>query len=58
MGFLVAFVKDVPFVTGRARFVGALGVGTLDGLARRLVELFIAHFAGHLGLLFLPYFPS
>jgi hypothetical protein len=53
MGFLVAFVKDVPFVTGRTRFVGTLGVGALDGLVLRLAELFITHFAGgHLGLLF------
>jgi hypothetical protein len=57
MGFLVAFVKDVSFVAGRTGFVGALGVGALDGLARRLVELFITHFAGgHVGLLFLHYF--
>jgi hypothetical protein len=54
MGFLVAFVKDVPFVTGRTRFVGTLGVGALDGLVLRLAELFITHFAGHLGVLFLP----
>jgi hypothetical protein len=57
MGFLVAFVKDVPFVTGRTRFVGTLGVGALDGLVLRLAELFITHFAGgHLGLLFLSFF--
>jgi hypothetical protein len=57
MGFLVAFVKDVPFVTGRTGFVGALGVGALDGLVLRLAELFITHFTGgHVGLLFLHQF--
>jgi hypothetical protein len=48
MGFLVAFVKDVSLVTGRTGLVGALGVGALYGLSSGLVELLIAHLAGHL----------
>jgi hypothetical protein len=51
MGLLVAFVKNVSFVAARTGLVGALGVGAFYGLSIGLVELFSAHFTGHLHFL-------